>query len=536
MNRRLAAAVIVLAAAVAPARFGATSLLDGSPVLFRDVAAESGVTFTHTNGASPSKHIVETMGSGGLLFDYDGDGWLDVFLVDGGSVVDPRAAAPGAIEAVSQSPRRHVRRCHGGVEDRAPRVRDGRLRGGLRQRRPRRPVPDEFRGERALPEQRRRYVRRHDQDRGRRRLGPEHELRVRRHRQRWPPRPVRDELRRSGRQQQGLRRQPRARVLPAGRLQRRRRAFCTGTTATARSATSREPQASTEPTARASASSSATTTTMAASISSWRTIWCPTSCFTTRGAVRFARSGCLPASRSPATAAPGPAWARISAITTATDASIWPSRTSRWRRTTCTGTSEAGCSPTPRWPAAWPPPRSASSGSAPCFSTTTTTAASTSPSPTGTCSTTPATFSRRPDTRSASCSFTTTAAAASPTSRQAPGPGFALERVSRTIVAGDVDNDGDLDLLVTNNGQAANLLRNDGGNRGNAVLVQSDRPREQPRRDWRARARDRGRAEPDSRDQGRVELPGAERSPRALRRGSRQGDRPSRGAVAQRTS
>ena len=69
------------------------SLLDGGPVLFRDVAAESGVTFTHTNGASPSKHIVETMGSGGLLFDYDGDGWLDVFLVDGGSVVDPRAAA-----------------------------------------------------------------------------------------------------------------------------------------------------------------------------------------------------------------------------------------------------------------------------------------------------------------------------------------------------------------------------------------------------------------------------------------------------------
>ncbi len=93
MSRRLASAVIVLAAAFAPARFGAMSLLDGGPVLFRDVAVESGVAFTHTNGASPSKHIVETMGSGGLLFDYDGDGWLDVFLVDGGSVVDPRAAA-----------------------------------------------------------------------------------------------------------------------------------------------------------------------------------------------------------------------------------------------------------------------------------------------------------------------------------------------------------------------------------------------------------------------------------------------------------
>jgi len=52
------------------------------------------------------------------------------------------------------------------------------------------------------------------------------------------------------------------------------------------------------------------------------------------------------------------------------------------------------------------------------------------------------------------------------------GPGFALERVSRTLVAGDIDNDGDLDLLVTNNGQQANLLRNDGGNRRNAVQVQ----------------------------------------------------------------
>jgi hypothetical protein len=51
------------------------------------------------------------------------------------------------------------------------------------------------------------------------------------------------------------------------------------------------------------------------------------------------------------------------------------------------------------------------------------------------------------------------------------GPGFALERVSRTLVAGDIDNDGDLDLLVTNNGESADLLRNDGGNRGNAVVV-----------------------------------------------------------------
>ena len=52
------------------------------------------------------------------------------------------------------------------------------------------------------------------------------------------------------------------------------------------------------------------------------------------------------------------------------------------------------------------------------------------------------------------------------------GPGFAVEMVSRGLAAGDVDNDGDLDLLVTNNGAGANLLLNDGGNAANALLVQ----------------------------------------------------------------
>jgi hypothetical protein len=51
------------------------------------------------------------------------------------------------------------------------------------------------------------------------------------------------------------------------------------------------------------------------------------------------------------------------------------------------------------------------------------------------------------------------------------GAAFAAQKVSRGLAVGDIDNDGDLDLLVTNNGQDAELLRNDGGNRGNALLV-----------------------------------------------------------------
>jgi len=56
---------------------------------FTDVAREAGVAFHHTNGASAEKHLVETMGSGAVFFDYDGDGWVEIFLVDGGSISDP---------------------------------------------------------------------------------------------------------------------------------------------------------------------------------------------------------------------------------------------------------------------------------------------------------------------------------------------------------------------------------------------------------------------------------------------------------------
>jgi hypothetical protein len=62
-------------------------------VVFRDIAAAAGVGVTHVNGASPDKYFAEIMGSGGLFVDVDDDGWIDIFLVDGGSIADPRVAA-----------------------------------------------------------------------------------------------------------------------------------------------------------------------------------------------------------------------------------------------------------------------------------------------------------------------------------------------------------------------------------------------------------------------------------------------------------
>jgi hypothetical protein len=55
------------------------------PSLFRDATAESGVQFTYRNGEEAGHYaILETLGGGVALIDYDGDGLLDLFLPGGG--------------------------------------------------------------------------------------------------------------------------------------------------------------------------------------------------------------------------------------------------------------------------------------------------------------------------------------------------------------------------------------------------------------------------------------------------------------------
>jgi len=66
---------------------------------FRDVTREAGIDFTHFTGASGELYFVETVGAGAALFDYDGDGDLDLYLVQSAML------GPKGIEAATFSPR-----------------------------------------------------------------------------------------------------------------------------------------------------------------------------------------------------------------------------------------------------------------------------------------------------------------------------------------------------------------------------------------------------------------------------------------------
>ena len=55
-----------------------------SDPIFAEVSARVGLAFKHVGGNLPLNHAAETMGSGGGFLDFDNDGWIDVYLVNGG--------------------------------------------------------------------------------------------------------------------------------------------------------------------------------------------------------------------------------------------------------------------------------------------------------------------------------------------------------------------------------------------------------------------------------------------------------------------
>ena len=62
-------------------------------VTYVDVTSASGLHFLHRNSATSSKYLIESATGGVALLDYDSDGWLDVFFVNGAKLKDPQPDA-----------------------------------------------------------------------------------------------------------------------------------------------------------------------------------------------------------------------------------------------------------------------------------------------------------------------------------------------------------------------------------------------------------------------------------------------------------
>ncbi len=76
--------ILVLVATVALLIGPGTTAPPG--IRFEEIAARSKLNFTTAASPTPNKNQVETMVAGVALFDYDGDGYLDVYLVNGAAI------------------------------------------------------------------------------------------------------------------------------------------------------------------------------------------------------------------------------------------------------------------------------------------------------------------------------------------------------------------------------------------------------------------------------------------------------------------
>jgi len=71
-----------------------TAAESNCPIQLRDVTRQTGITFVHTDGSSGRRYIVETVCSGLATFDYDGDGKVDILFLNGAPLPGSRITPP----------------------------------------------------------------------------------------------------------------------------------------------------------------------------------------------------------------------------------------------------------------------------------------------------------------------------------------------------------------------------------------------------------------------------------------------------------
>jgi len=90
-NRRWAGGILALS-------FLASSSPAASPptcsIRLADVTPQSGITFRHSHGGDGQKYLAEFMVAGLALFDYDGDGWIDIYFLNGAPLQGTIAVTP----------------------------------------------------------------------------------------------------------------------------------------------------------------------------------------------------------------------------------------------------------------------------------------------------------------------------------------------------------------------------------------------------------------------------------------------------------
>src|SRR5215472_15355859 len=85
----LSAVVLLGGAAAARQTPSSSSSEKPFPGKFTDVTSTLGVHFNYHSSHTPKHYLPETMGPGVALFDYDNDGRLDIFIVNGAPLQDP---------------------------------------------------------------------------------------------------------------------------------------------------------------------------------------------------------------------------------------------------------------------------------------------------------------------------------------------------------------------------------------------------------------------------------------------------------------